>query len=652
MRIKSIEYENFRNFKDHGKIECATDGRVTIIYGKNGDGKTTLHQLFQWIFYGQVHFNKTTTGKLYNLSFEEELEWDTHFKVMGRIEFDHAGESYCIRRTAEYVKEIGSTKFVGEEFVLSKKGPDNDYHPQNKAKETIEKLLPSGLSEYFFFDGESMIADLKVKGDDSANKLKEALYSIFDLDVLDNAIDHIGATNLKKTVLGKLYLSKGDSSSGGAIATVKSNIENIQSKLEQRTESLKKNQQEKEKNNAAIKEISERIGSTKSRAEYERQRKQFQKQQELFQKNVEMAQANFGDYVADAFTRLLISKAVNDAKNRIKLKIENTSLPTGLTKPLIEHLLGDEVRTCICGNPLCEEEKDHIREYLKLLPPKSFSSLYHEYSRTAKQWGSIYERDKIEGYIKQTLDNAEQVNSCDEQIREIDIEQKKSADIENLVVARQEAEANIVKLTQKIEDDNIEIRKLKVLLKKEMAEFDKLSKDDLKTQEALRRIDIMETVLAHFKNQLDVASEKYSNLLEENIQSLVDAMLRAERKVSVSKDFTVKVFDNHGDEAKSEGQFAVVSFAYIGGILKLLQSQEGLAEKEYPLVLDGPFSKLDPDQRQNVVDVVPEFAPQIILFSKDSLQDVFSEKQIGRIWTIKSNEQQNIAEIKEGYLWN
>ena len=65
MKISKIEYENFRNFREHGEIRCSTDGKVTIIYGKNGDGKTTLHQLFQWVFYGQVHFNKTTTCLLY-----------------------------------------------------------------------------------------------------------------------------------------------------------------------------------------------------------------------------------------------------------------------------------------------------------------------------------------------------------------------------------------------------------------------------------------------------------------------------------------------------------------------------------------------------------------------------------------------------------
>ena len=53
MKISKIEFENFRNFKDHGEIRCSTDGKVTIIYGRIGDGKTTLHQLVQWVFYGR-----------------------------------------------------------------------------------------------------------------------------------------------------------------------------------------------------------------------------------------------------------------------------------------------------------------------------------------------------------------------------------------------------------------------------------------------------------------------------------------------------------------------------------------------------------------------------------------------------------------------
>ena len=113
----------------------------------------------------------------------------------------------------------------------------------------------------------------------------------------------------------------------------------------------------------------------------------------------------------------------------------------------------------------------------------------------------------------------------------------------------------------------------------------------------------------------------------------------------------MRVTDSYNDESKSEGQFAVVSFAYIGGILKMLRSEQHLQSKEYPLVLDGPFSKLDPDQRKNVVNMIPKFAPQVILFSKDDLHEVFNEKDIGRVWTIVSNDEKNVARVEEGKLW-
>ena len=129
-------------------------------------------------------------------------------------------------------------------------------------------------------------------------------------------------------------------------------------------------------------------------------------------------------------------------------------------------------------------------------------------------------------------------------------------------------------------------------------------------------------------------------------------MLTSERKVSVSPDFFVKVYDSFGDESKSEGQFAIVSFAYIGGILKMLSKEESLSSKEYPLVLDGPFSKLDADQRQNVIDTIPAYAPQVIIFSKDNLQPYFEEDKIGRVYTIKSNIEKNVAMVEEGFLWN
>ena len=166
-----------------------------------------------------------------------------------------------------------------------------------------------------------------------------------------------------------------------------------------------------------------------------------------------------------------------------------------------------------------------------------------------------------------------------------------------------------------------------------------------------RKIEIMEEVKKYFQDIFQEKSEVYSKKLETTIQGLLDKMMEAKRNVTVGTDFSLKVADSFDDESKSEGQFATVSFAYIGGIFKLLSEETILKNKEYPLVLDAPFSKLGEGPRQKVIDTIPNYAPQIILLSKDNLQDSFAPEQIGKVYTIESNSEQNIAEIKEGFLW-
>ncbi len=651
MKISKIEYENFRNFRDRGEICCSADDRVTIIYGKNGDGKTTLHQLFQWVFYGHVHFNKTTTDRLYNHQFESELPIGGTFDVFGCIDFEHDDKQYSVRRTYTYKKGVNESSKIAEDFSVSMMDEDHNWRRMDKPKETIEKLLPSGLSDYFFFDGESMIADLRVKGRDSAGKLRKALYSMFDLDILEAAINDLGRTDLKTTVLGKLYLSKGTIASGGDIAKAKTNVENAMVKLEQIEAALDAASKSKAELQDVVRAVSEQIGGHKSKEEYERQRKGLRTQRDAFLKNAAAAQAGFGDAILDMFPQLLISKAVADAKQKINLEIGKNKLPSGVSKKLINYLLADDTTNCVCGRPMCQEERAHIAKYLGMLPPKSYTSLYNDFSNTARIWGKGYNPARIEAYILQVLDNQEEAIKCDHRIRELDEAEKKSPDIETLIVTRQEAEDEIARQDGIINSKKTEQKTMQLYLKKKQQEFDQLTATSEAGKIVAAKMAIMEKVLAYFVQRLESESLAYSKRLEENIQMLIDDMLTSRRKVSVSSEFSVRITDSFNDESKSEGQFAVVSFAYIGGILKMLRSEEHLKAKEYPLVLDGPFSKLDPDQRQNVVNMLPTFAPQVILFSKDDLHGVFPAESIGRVWTIVSNDEKNVARIEEGHLW-
>lgn len=652
MKISKIEFENFRNFKEHGEIRCSTDGKVTIIYGKIGDGKTTLHQLVQWVFYGRVRFNKTATDRLYNLQYENDCSFGDTFDVMGCVDFEHDGAQYSLRRSYTYRKGLSDSTKIAEDLALTKMDEDYNWRRMDKPNSVIETLLPSGLSDYFFFDGETMIADLRVKGKDSAGKLRKALFSMFDLDVFEAAIDHIGRTDLKTTVLGKLYLNKGTIASGGQISAIKTNIENAQNRLDRFSKDLEAAQTKKAETQALLVRVSEQIGGFKSKADYERQRKSLRTQRDTFLKNATDTQGRFGDAVLDMFPQLLISKAVADAKQKIHLKVEQDKLPTGITKKLIAYLLEESTGECICGNPLCSTERQHIKHYLDMLPPRSFTSLYQDFTKTAKSWSRGYDKTRIEEFIRLVLDNNEQAAECDKRIRELDEAEKKSPDIEDLIVARQQAEQEIKDLDTLIGQISTEQRKLEIYLKKQMQDYDKLTAENASSAKVIQKIKIMEQVAEYFKRQLETASEEYSKRLESDIQSLVDEMLKTKRKVMVSPEFAVRVVDNFNDESKSEGQFAVVSFAYIGGIFKMLRSEKHLANKEYPLVLDAPFSKLGIENRQNVVDSLPTFAPQVILFSKDDLHGAFPADKIGHVWTIVSNDEQNVARVEEGHLWN
>lgn len=652
MKISKIEYENFRNFRDHGEIHCSTDGKVTIIYGKNGDGKTTLHQLFQWIFYGQVHFNKTTTDRLYNHQFESEQPMGATFPVLGCIDFEHNGRFYSVRRVYTYKKSLNESIKIADDFSVSMMDEDHNWRRMDNPKDTIEKLLPSGLSDYFFFDGESMIADLRVKGRDSAGKLRKALYSMFDLDILESALNDLGRTDLKTTVLGKLYLSKGTIASGGQIAAIKTNIEGAMVRLERIDADLEEAEKRKSELTELSKQISEQIGGHKSKAEYEQQRKLLKGQRDLFLRNASDAQAAFGDAILDMFPQLLIAKAVENAKKKISLKVEKNKLPTGVSKKLISYLLESGTSECICGRPLCQEQREHIRGFLNALPPKSYSGLYNEFSQTARNLRKGYDPSHIEEFIVRVLDNNEHASECDRHIRELDEAEKKSPDIETLIVNRQQAEIEITKLEEDIKTKTTERKKFDIYLKRQMQDFDRLTKESQAGTKVAAQIAIMEQVITYFRDRLEQESIAYSQRLEANIQELIDNMLTSRRTVAVSPEFSVRITDSFNDESKSEGQFAVVSFAYIGGILKMLRSENHLKSKEYPLVLDGPFSKLDRDQRQNVVNMLPSFAPQVILFSKDDLNGIFPQESIGRVWTIISNDEKNVAKVEEGHLWN
>lgn len=306
---------------------------------------------------------------------------------------------------------------------------------------------------------------------------------------------------------------------------------------------------------------------------------------------------------------------------------------------------------CLCGNPITDFERTKLQNWLDLLPPNSYQQAYSSFCLSENKFNSTYSSKNLEIHIKNVLEYKDRANEKDQMISELDADEKNSQNIEELITNRKDAEEKLNECKAAYDKIHSSEVKYSALLNKYKKDLDAATKKLAGNEAIDRKIEIMKNVSQYFKDKLDSTSKEYSEKLEIAIQDLVNKMLTSVRKVNVSQDFLLKVYDSYNDESKSEGQFAVVSFAYIGGILNVLKDIDRLKNKEYPLVLDGPFSKLDIDQRQNVINTIPEYAPQVILFSKDNLQEYIPKEKTGFVWTIKSNNEQNVATVEEGFLW-
>ncbi len=653
MKISRIEFENFRNFRDHCRMDFPTDGSVSVIYGPNGVGKTTLHQLFQWIFYGDVHFNKTASNKMYNLEFEQAASFHQVFSVLGVIDFEHPNadgviEYYSLRREWIYQKEQQESKIINKKFRLSKKIGDDWKTVSDDPVNIIEQILPSGLSQYFFFDGESMIADLSQKGRDSAKSLRKALYSIFDLDIYEQALVHIGTQSSgTSTVLGKLYFSRAENSTNADVIKARGLyrqalkwVEDLEEKIRSCNVAIERYKQEAQ-------ELSEQIGSNPSQETLEKRRKKAKDSIKALETAIQRETKAFGETIMANYPYLLLARMVEEAQVRIGLKVEEEKLLPGLTKELVLSLLKEN--TCLCGNPITDAERTSLNNLLKMFPPLSYKYIYDQFKNNAIRWSTTYDSEALLKHLNAIFEYRDQIAELQIEIHDIDEEQKQGENVDALIAKRAKAEESQRYWRNELEKVTKDLGLQDQIKKQRKKKLDELLAANNANKSIDEQIAIMEAVRIYFDSTLKSSAKHYSETLRSTIQELLGKMLTSTRQVSMTEKFELSVKDSFGDEAKSEGQFAVVSFAYIGGIFKLLGDVPELKGKEFPLILDGPFSKLDVIQRQNVINTIPAYAPQVILFSKDDINNCFGETGIENVWTIYSNAERNVSRVEKGY---
>ena len=650
MKIKFIEFENFRNFRNRNRIECSIDGKVTIFYGDNGVGKTTFQQLIKWIFYGEVKFNESATDKLYNLNYYNELNFNDTLTVYGKVEFIDDGVDYSLSREWSYRKKISGPTNISKITTLLKKGPNGDYVPVENDDATINKILPKGLSSYFFFDGEGMVKDLALKGRDSAKNLKDSIYQILNLNIYNKAFEYIGNREQRTSAIGNVYSKKTDINSSSNLIELGDQLDDQSNKKNELEYNLSQLNNEITIAKKRIVELSELIGSAKSQEEFERERNRIKQDKERYNTYLSNQYKIFGEELFLSFPKVLLSSAMSKAERKLKVQTENIHFVNGINKELVDSLLNHE-KYCICGNLISDKEREELTRLYEILPPKGYNAHYENFKQISEQWGIDFNKQKIENIIKDATSFMNQITLLETQFEENEKLMQEDKQYDSLVRERYSKEKLVDQFTIKKEECSQEIAICNLAIKQLKRKIDTLSAGKENNDLIERKILILEEIKDEMKTILSNKTFKYSRRLEETIQEFVNKLMTANRKVYIDENFAFKVVDNNGDESKSEGQFALVTFSFIGGLFKLIKEIDlGSENREYPLVLDAPFSKLTTDNQKKVASFIPKYAPQIIVFSKDNLNNIFPEEFVGKVYTITSNKDYNDSILHEGGL--
>lgn len=210
MRVSSIEIKNYRQYKDQ-KFEFKKNGEhdLHLIIASNGVGKTNFLNAITWCLYNQEsHLGiKSKSLPILNVDVIERLAEGEECEVSVTVKFVVDGKKVIAsRKTLPQKRENRPNKVyipnTTYEVSIIDEG-DSSRLPiikvDREATDYMNRFLPEGINEYFFFDSEQLDHYFL---DNESETIKTAIIELSQVELLSRAKRHLDEvmTEYKATV--------------------------------------------------------------------------------------------------------------------------------------------------------------------------------------------------------------------------------------------------------------------------------------------------------------------------------------------------------------------------------------------------------------------------------------------------------------------
>ena len=631
----SVNIKNFRSYKNV-TVNFEHDHGIYIFSGDNGSGKSTFLNAINWCLYGDTPFFSVGENKdVINISAGDSDITEVNLWV------DINGTKYLFsRKTRRNAQPAGSLSVhVADEN-------DGDWRELSgvDSQDAVMRFVPKDIRQLFFFNGEQL-KDI-YSGD---GELKANVYKVSELDVIDNAIDHL-------ETVSKAYLSQIKKSNANAdkIDRLEEDIEQYKSGIKGCTEVLAELKSKIREDQAKINDLNKFINDTseaRRMLEDEADTKQKIEDAESTLKALTLNQQE--SFVNHFHTALLFDEYQDYREKLIKARDENL-IPPPINPSITQTIL--DTGKCICGRDITDAEREFIQqqhdEYSRRSELQFLTDGIFEFSNVKSNLSK-----EIYGYadlLDSISDGKETKNKLGQKLKKLQ-DQLELIDrgklLDNPEVKRTHLEKEIQTLTIKqVNAGNMKVQHEDNLKKAEL-ELSRLNRNDAVTAALENKRLYTEALIRHLGKIKENMEQIIRRKLEKNIWDSFSTILPGTvfTGVLISENYSIIMKSDNGKrytiEMLSTGQAKVLGLSLVNAL------STDLGYEEIPLLIDNLYGDIDAEHYKDVSDMIDALSEkkQAIIMNLMSLNidNTYNpEKIVGEFNIVKNGEASIVEEVK------
>lgn len=508
--------------------------------------------------------------------------------------------------------------------------------------ESMDRVLPRDLSDYFFFGGE------RISGIANRTDLSKAVRGLMRLDVLENARDH-----LYKVL--KSFQASIDTSGDANAQKAKDTLETYKSQFavyeedKKNADSQMQYWSDKEKEYSAELAKSDIEQVKKAKVERDRLERTIVSEKKKLENAIQALIEAFNNRPYTFFGM----PAIRHTLELLETIKDSTESVPNMDQDSIDYLL---IRgRCICGTHLDPGSVPYqkIMEERKKLPPEHIGSVVSNYKTKAEGYLAgnenfltvLEERYKEIRAIKRTIGQLQDdINAQADLILD-------DTDAKAIETKRKDAHTHYLEAKSDFEQATQNAGRCNENIKNSEAAIEMFAKSSKKNERIARMIAYSQAVYEWLNGTYQEKEGTVRAELQKRVNANFSHMYHGERSIIIDDKYRVRYSDVKTEE--SDGLKAVKSFAFIASLVsmakdKILDDQDMQLGQVYPIVMDAPFSNVDEIHIDNICQILPNTANQVIMavMKKDWTYAVDNlDKYVGKSYEIAKDRDAEGREI-------